>query len=577
MSAARVGSAKPNRLTNAVARKLAVTSNRLFVICVPMIRPRFLCDGVGSVPIERERNVADYWFYSKVHLSIIFRNHFDTRDAMGRIASTWMSTLAVPDFDAREPLNRQIYGKLRDAILDGRIAPGAQIPSSRELAREFGIGRNTVVSAVEQLITEGYLQGERGSGTYVNRTLPEERTRVSQRSVVRAPSTTRQPPLPRRIQDLKAVTALLPAAGKLKPFMPCVPAVDAFPFALWGKLVQKQWRQHAGHLLGLGEAAGYLPLRRAIAEYLASARAVNCVAEQVIVVSGAQQALDLVSRVVIEAGDAVWIEDPGYQGIRATLTFAGAKLVPVPVDEEGLQVQVGRLRAPSARMAYVTPSHQFPLGHTMSLARRLDLLAWSRDTGAWILEDDYDSEYRYTSRPIPALQGLARDDQVLYVGSLSKVLYPSLRLGYLVVPQALVESFALTRTLAAGAPTLIDQAVLTEFITAGHFARHIRRMRTLYQQRRAALCEAASRELGGLLEIHAADAGLHAIGWAQPGSDDQLMCQRASAAGIDCLPISKLYHGPQHKCGLVLGFAPFDTEQIDSAMGRLAQALTTFK
>ena len=281
------------------------------------------------------------------------------------------------------------------------------------------------------------------------------------------------------------MTALLPGTDKLRPFLPCVPAVDAFPFAGWGKLVQKHWRRHAAHLLGLGDPAGYLPLRRAIAEYLASARAVNCEPQQVIVLSGAQQALDLVSRVLIEPGDSVWIEDPAYQGIRATLSFAGASLVPVPVDEEGLQVQVGRARSPAARMAYVTPSHQFRLGHTMSLARRLALLAWSRDAGAWILEDDYDSECRYTSRPIPALQGLAKDKQVLYVGTLSKVLYPSLRLGYLVVPQSLMEIFAMVRTLAAGAPSLIDQAVLAEFIMDGHFARHIRRMRTLYQERRA--------------------------------------------------------------------------------------------
>ena len=496
---------------------------------------------------------------------------------MSRIASTWMGALAVPDFDAPEPLHRQIYGKLRDAILDGRLAAGLQIPSTRELARELGVGRNTVLNAVEQLVTEGYLQGERGSGTYVNRMLPDETTRVSQRTNARPLPAARRPPLPRRIRALTSMTALLPGTDKLRPFQPCVPAVDAFPFAVWGKLVQKHWRRHAGHLLGLGDPAGYLPLRRAIAEYLASARAVNCEPEQVIVLSGAQQALDLVSRVLIEPGDSVWIEDPGYQGIRATLTFAGASLVPVPVDEEGLQVHVGRARSPAARMAYVTPSHQFPLGHTLSLARRLELLAWSRDAGAWILEDDYDSEYRYTSRPIPALQGLARDDQVLYVGTLSKVLYPSLRLGYLVVPQSLVEIFAMARTLAAGAPSLIDQAVLAEFITDGHFARHIRRMRTLYQERRAVLLEAASRELVGLLEINAADAGLHAVGWVQQGVDDQLVCQRASAIGIDCLPVSSLYHGPQRKCGLVMGFAPFDTDEINNGIAKLAQVLEALK
>ena len=490
---------------------------------------------------------------------------------MSRVASSLVGALLAPDPGSHEALHRQIYSKLRAAILSGRIGPGAQIPSSRELARELCVGRNTVLNAVEQLTTEGYLQGEQGSGTFVTHTLPEETTQVRRATVAPRSPPRKLPPLSLRARELTYMTGLLPPSGNLRPFLPCVPAVDRFPFELWGKLVQKQWRRHPGHLLGLGEPAGHLPLRRVVAEYLANARAVDCDPEQVIIVSGAQQALDLVSRVLIEPGDAVWIEEPGYQGVRATLSFAGAKIVPVPVDEEGLNVQAGIKSAADARMVYVTPSHQFPLGHTMSLARRLELLAWARKTHAWILEDDYDSEYRYTSRPIPALQGLAKHDQVLYVGTLSKVLYPSLRLGYLVVPRGLAEAFATARTIAAGSPSLVDQAVLAEFIADGHFGRHLRRMRALYLERREVLLESAHKELRGLLEIHAADAGLHAVGWPTAEIDDGLVVQRSAAVGIDVMPLSSLYAGRARRHGLVLGFAAFNNEDLRAGMAKLRQ------
>ena len=492
---------------------------------------------------------------------------------MTRIASTLVSALLVPDFGAQEPLHRQIYAKLRDAILAGQIAPGAQIPSSRELARELRVGRNTVLNAVEQLITEGYLQGEQGSGTYVRRAFPEETTRAPRLAAARTPLRKTLAPLSPRVRALAAITGLQPPTGKPKPFVPCVPAVDAFPFALWGKLVQKHWRRHPSHLLGFEDPAGYLPLRRAIADYLIAARAVRCEPDQVIVVAGAQQALDLVARVLIEPGDAVWIEEPGYQGVRATFAFAGAQLIPVPVDDEGLNVQAGVTRAAAARLVYVTPSHQFPLGHTMSLARRLELLAWSKRARAWIVEDDYDSEYRYISRPIPALQGLAKHDQVLYVGTLSKVLYPSLRLGYLVVPSALVEVFTTARTIASGAPSLVDQAVLAEFIADGHLGRHIRRMRGLYHERRAVFLAAAKQKLEGLLAIHAADAGLHAVGWSVNGMDDQEMARLAATVDIDAIPLSSLYQGSQREYGLVLGFAPFNSDALRKGMRDLAGVL----
>jgi len=496
---------------------------------------------------------------------------------MGRISSSFSSALVTLDTALSEPLHRQLYNKLRTAILTGRIAPGAQIPSSRDLARELGVARNTVLNAVEQLITEGYLQGEQGSGTYVNRTLPDDTLRVPRLQATNTQRAQKDYLLSLRSKSLTKISTLLPSAGWSKPFQPAVPAVDVFPFQLWAKLVQKQWRQRPSDLLGYGEPAGYLPLRRAIAAYLTGARAVHCEAEQVVIVSGAQQALDLASRLLIDPGDRVWIEEPGYPGVRATLLAAGARLIPVPVDEEGINVQAGVARAADARLVYVTPSHQFPLGCTMTLARRLELLNWSRCTRAWILEDDYDSEYRYSSRPIPALQGLAAQDQVIYVGTFSKVLFPSLRLGYLVVPSALVDVFTAARTIATGTLPLIEQAVLTEFITEGHFGRHLRRMRTLYQERRAVLLDAAKRDLPGLLDVQVTDAGLRAIGWLPQGTDDRLAVRCAAAEGVDTAPLSSFYQGSDKRNGLMMGFAAFSEPELRSGVRKLARALRAVK
>jgi GntR family transcriptional regulator/MocR family aminotransferase len=314
-------------------------------------------------------------------------------------------------------------------------------------------------------------------------------------------------------------------------------------------------------------------LREEIAAYLGAARAVECGWEQVIVVSGSQQALDLAARVLLDPGDAAWVEDPGYAGARGALIAAGARIVPVPVDEEGLRVSDGVRRAADARLAYVSPSHQYPLGATMSVSRRLELLAWASRTGAWVLEDDYDSEYRYTGRPLEALQGLDAEGRVIYLGTFSKVLSPALRLGYLVVPPDLVDPFSAARELTDRHSPLVEQAVLARFIAEGHFARHIRRMRTLYAERQDILVEAAAGDLRGLLDVRPAEAGMHLVGWLPDRTDDREAMRRAAARGVEAIALSMYGIEPPARGGLLLGYAAVGEAGIRAGVRRLAAAL----
>jgi GntR family transcriptional regulator/MocR family aminotransferase len=472
------------------------------------------------------------------------------------------------------PLHRQLYDALREAILRGQLRPGARLPATRTLASELRLSRTTVVTAMQQLLAEGYVEGRVGSGTYIAGTLPDTLLRA-ETAGTEAPS-----PLPSpRVLSHRGRT-LIAASDRIqgdvrpaRPFRTGTPALDVFPWRTWEEIERRLARRDAATLRGYGNPAGYGPLPRAIADYLGAARAVRCEPKQVIIVAGAQQALDLVARILLDPGDAVWFEEPGYHRARRVLVAAGVGLVPVPVDTEGLDVAEGIARCPNARLAYVTPSHQFPLGVTMSLARRLALLRWADAMGAWILEDDYDSEYRYAGRPLAALQGLDTAGRVLYAGTFSKVLFPGLRLGYLVVPPDLVDAFAKARELIDFGVSALPQAVVAEFITAGHFARHLRRMRVLYSERQAALVAASQRWLGGLLEVPAAETGLHLMGWLPPGADDQLAATAARRQGIEVMPLSSLTIEHASRPGLVLGYAPFGGRQIEESVARLAAAL----
>jgi GntR family transcriptional regulator/MocR family aminotransferase len=488
-----------------------------------------------------------------------------------------LPTIALDQTSAL-PLYRQLYNALREAILAGQLKAGARLPSTRALANALAISRNTVMNAYAQLLAEGYVEGEVGSGTYVARTLPDEllQARID---------LTKGDQLPRigwtlSRRGTRLASNQIPVSrfsSEFIAFRPGLPALDAFPYELWARLVARRWRRPQRSLLGYGDPAGYRPLRDAIAAYLGEARAVRCQAEQVIVVAGSQQALDLTARMLLDEGDTAWIEDPGYLGARGALLGAGAQLIPVPVDDEGLDVASGASVSQQARLIYVTPSHQYPYGVTMSLRRRLALLEWASQAGAWVLEDDYDSEYRYAGRPLAALQGLDGEGRVIYLGTFSKVLFPALRLGYMVVPPDLVDAFAAARALVDCHSPALDQAALADFISAGHFARHIRRMRALYAERQALLVDAARHALAGLLEVQSAEAGMHLVGWLPEGVDDVEASRRAAAYGVGAPPLSMYGLRPLRRGGLLLGFTAVGEKEIRHGVQRLAKALHTLK
>jgi GntR family transcriptional regulator / MocR family aminotransferase len=363
-----------------------------------------------------------------------------------------------------------------------------------------------------------------------------------------------------------------PSAGTPpRPFRPGIPALDRFPMRVWSRLVHRRLRRPPP--LGYGDPAGYPPLRSAIAEYVSAARGARCTAEQVIVVSGSQQGVDLAARVLLDPGDEVWMEDPGYPGARAALLAAGASLVPVPVDHEGMRVADGERTAPRARMAYVSPSHQFPLGATMSASRRLELLRWAARAGAWILEDDYDSEFRYSTRPLASLQGMDQDDRVVYIGTFSKTLAPALRLGYLIVPAGIADAVRAVRAACDRHSPVLDQAILADFLTEGHFARHVRRMRGLYAERQEALVDALRSSLASRLEVGPTGAGMHLVGLLGAGADDAAISARLWDAGLEAPALSRYAMVKPSRGGLLLGWAAYEPEVIRTSVARLAELL----
>jgi GntR family transcriptional regulator/MocR family aminotransferase len=476
--------------------------------------------------------------------------------------------LSLPAPPARGNLYRWLYGELRTAILDGRLRPGSRLPATRDLASAYRLSRSTIVTAFEQLKSEGYVEGRSGSGTYVSQVLPEHLLDVH------GPKAEKR--LPHRRIALSAYARRLQpfrgtAVRPMRAFRPNQPALDLFPTDLWAQVAARRLRRVSANLLAGGEALGYRPLREAVAAYLNSSRGVKCTAEQVLILSGAQEALDRTARILLNPGESVWMEEPGYPGAGVVFRALGAHIRRVPVDSEGLSLEVGKKRWRAPRLGYVTPGHQFPLGVTMSLRRRLALLEWARRSGVLIFEDDYDSEYRYAGRPVPAMQGLDRSGVVIFAGSFTAVLFPALRLGYLVVPEQMVDVFAAAESVSTHHPPLLEQAVLCDFFTEGHFARHIRRMREIYAERLQVLLESAREKLLGALEISNVEAGLQTVGWLRSGLSGAKVANLAAARDVEAVPLSRYASGRPRREGLVLGFAAVDPKELRRGVDELAQ------
>ncbi len=493
---------------------------------------------------------------------------------MRRISASFLPPIAL-DNASGIPMHRQLSDWFRRAIVDGQMRPGQRVPSSRSLASELKISRITVLNAYEQLYAEGYLETFVGAGTCVARSIPEETLRSSSAKPRHTPLRPAGHNAPRRISR-RAALMREPAQTWLDSqgaFRIGLPALDHFPLRTWSKLVNRHARKPAVDMMVYGNPMGYLPLREAIAEYLNTVRAVRCDASQIVMTTGSQQGLQICAHVLLDAGQRVWVEEPGYPGARQALMTVGARPVPVPVDLEGLNVAEGIRRGRNAHAAYVTPSHQFPLGMTMSATRRMQLLNWAMRSGSWIIEDDYDSEYRFGLRPIASLQGMDTDDRVIYVGTFSKVVFPALRLGYVVVPKDLVPAFFDARNAIDTFSSTLYQVVMTDFIREGHFARHIRRMRTLYMERRTALLEAIDKHMKNQLEVIGAEAGMQLVALLPPGIDDIAVSRKAARHGVSARPLSLCYANPPARGGLILGYGGASVHEIHDGIRKLATCL----
>lgn len=482
----------------------------------------------------------------------------------------------VPSFildpNSERPMYRQLYDWFQQAIVGGQLRPGQSVPSSRRLAAELQISRIPVFHAYEQLCAEGYLETVVGAGTRVARSIPDDELRPARGKEPQAPGGLPFCANRRRKSRRAAVltkTTPQPWLSTFGAFRVSLPALDHFPIGTWSKLVARHSRALHWETMAYGDAMGYAPFREVIAEYLSTVRGVRCQAPQILVTTGSQQALQICAHVVLDQEDAIAVEDPGYPGARQAFLASGARLIGVPVDEEGMQVGELIRRQDSTRAVYITPSHQYPLGVTMSATRRMQLLNWAARKGTWIIEDDYDSEYRFGSRPIVSLQGLDKHARVIYIGTFSKVLFPAIRLGYVVVPEDLVPAFSAYRDASDIFPSTLYQNVVTDFIREGHFARHIRRMKMLYMERRNCLVQALNAELGRTLQVVGSEAGMHLVALLQRGVDDSVIARKAAERGVSAMPLSSCYLHRAKRKGLILGYGATNEHSIKQAIWTL--------
>lgn len=472
-----------------------------------------------------------------------------------------------------KPLNRGLYECIRGAILDGSLAPSTRLPPSRDLATELQLSRNTVMYAYEQLLAEGYVHARIGSGTFVASTAPDAYLNAAQASGTGAARSTMPGLSPRGARLLRDAAASPVQWGA---FMPGVPDVTRFPYRRYAQISARLWRKPDPALLSYSYDGGLPALREAVAAHLRLARSMRCTPEQVLITEGIHQAIDLVVRLLGSPGDVAWVEEPSYWGIRSILQISDIAMQPITVDADGMLVPSVAAGTPAPRFVFVTPSHQYPLGAVMSLARRRALLELARQNGAWIIEDDYDSEFRFSGQPIPSLQGLEPDAPVIYIGTFSKTLFPGLRMGYLVLPPAMAMPFQVGHAELYRGGHLMTQAAIAEFMRCGEYAAHIRRMRLLYGKRRAVLAGLITRHLGPhSLHEHGSNAGLHLVLRLPDDADDQIIATACKARGILARPLSRYFIGSRVQQGLLLGYACVPDEEIGPAFEILLECIRT--
>ncbi len=489
-----------------------------------------------------------------------------------------MSVIQI-DRDSQKPLYLQIYQSLRQAIITGQLKADLRLPSTRDLADLLSVSRNTVMEAVQQLVSEGYLETSIGSGTRIASNLPDD---ILWKEIT-LPHDDTTGAVKRTISQRGELFTQLRIGSRQdrnpqRVFSVGIPDLDAFPFDIWSKLIARHYREQDSRLLeyNIMARAGYPPLLEAIADYARSAGAVRCEPDQIIITNGGRHAIFLASMILLNPGDKAWMEEPGHPGIRALLQASGAQIIPVPVDDQGLNVAVGLATAPDARLVFVTP-RQLPVGSVMSLKRRADLLHWANQNDAWIIEDDYDQEFNYIGHPLMSLQGLDANRRVIYVGTFSKSMFPGLRLGYMIVPPDLAEVFTALRVLIDVQSPFIAQAALNDFIREGHFLRHVRRMRSLYAERRRHLLTLLERHLGDIVTLGSTDTGMQMTAWLPDSIFDRDVCAQGEAEGLDLLPASLFYMESPRRNGLVLGYSGARPEHLTEGVQILERILRRYQ
>ena len=478
-----------------------------------------------------------------------------------------------------DPLQRQLFDQIRSGILDGSLPPGTRLPASRLLASEVGCSRNTVLEVLDQLAAEGYVHSAPGSGIFVGPEVPDASLAAADPAPKISLETLGGGALPALSARGKAAAAsrLAHRGERHAAFAPSMPDVSLFPISTWMQLTAQEWRQHGAALVTQSDPRGFEPLRVAIAEYVYAARNVACDPNQIFITAGAQQGIDLTARLLLDPGDRAWVEDPGYPAVRALFRASGAEVIAVPLDAEGLAFEPFAAKPP--RLIAISPSHQFPTGVTMSLERRVDVLEYAERVGAWIIEDDYDSEFRYAGRPLAALasMGAVARARVIYVGTFSKTLFPAIRLGFLIVPKHIAAQFRRCRAVIDLQPAIFPQPALARFIEEGHLATHVRRMRRIYRQRQEALLEALDLQAAALFRAGPDPAGMHLFAAFTPELarryDDVTAAGIVARHGVNAQPISMFYAHRATENGFVLGYACADEAALGAALKTMAAAL----